>query len=78
MNKPIITNKSKTVDLPVTDLTFKFNAGGGEIRIGSVMNPELIVPGVYHISNLDIYIQITTPKDNDGLWAFSKFSKNAK
>ena len=78
MDTPIITNKSKSIRLPVTDMTFKFNAGRGDIRIGSVMNPEIIVPGIYHVSGLDIFIQITNPKDNDSLWEFSKFTKCAE
>jgi hypothetical protein len=78
MDTPIITNNSKSVNLPVTEITFKFNYGGGDIRIGSVMNPELIVPDIYYVSGLDIFIQITNPKDSDSLWEFSKFSKGAE
>lgn len=77
MDTPIISNESKSICHPVTDMTFKFNTGGGEIRIGSVMNPELITPGSYHVSGLDIVIWITNPKDNDGLWVFSRFIKDA-
>ena len=42
------------------------------------MNPELIVPDIYYVSGLDIFIQITNPKDSDSLWEFSKFSKGAE
>ena len=78
MNKPIITKEGTSLNNPVTDLFFKFNNNGGEIRIGSITNPELIQSGWYHISELDIHIFITSPKDNDSLWNFSEFTKCAK
>jgi hypothetical protein len=71
MNNHFITNKEFSINLPLTEITFKFNGTGSIVRFGNKPNDVIIRPGVYQILTLGIEVHLTHEATGFDTWAFT-------